>query len=221
MLRLSCHVSGNSSGRLHRGTASPPRSIDCSLLGANLVPLPRHVTSWLASRQQQWLIYICTYTYIYIYIYIYIYTYIYIYIRSFMCATECGKRIYFMLSGWFSSSSGLFHTRLFCCMFVSHTCGCLGACVCVYIYWSNLLLYVYILHVYTHEVVMCVDRCCTRSSYVSGYICIYIHAGSTGIYLRICAQSSHVWVYVYVYTPKVYMCMCIYYVHTRRIHMCV
>ena len=87
-----------------------------------------------------------------------------------MCATECGKRIYFMLLGWFSSSSGLFHTRLFCCMFVSHTRGCLGAGVCVYIYWSNLHVHAYILQVDAHEVVMCVDRCCTRSSHVSGHI---------------------------------------------------
>jgi len=136
-----------------------------------------------------------------------------------MCATDCCKRILFMLSGWFSSSSGLFHTRLFCFMFVSHTRGCHGACVCVYIYWSNLHVYVYILQVYAHEVVMCVNRCCTRSSHVSGHIFIYIHAGFTCIYL--CAQSSHVWVYVYVYAPKVYMCMCIYYVYTRRVHMCV
>ena len=71
------------------------------------------------------------------------YIYIYIYI-PFMCATDCGNHIYFMLSGWFSSSSGLFHTRLYCCMCVSHTRGFLGACVCVYIYWSNLHVYVYI-----------------------------------------------------------------------------
>ena len=44
------------------------------------------------------------------------------------------------------------------CMFVSHTRGCLGAGVCVYVYWSNLHVYVYILQVDTHEVVMCVDR---------------------------------------------------------------
>jgi len=143
------------------------------------------------------------------------------YICSFMCATECGERIYFMLSGWFSSSSGFFHTRLFCYMFVSHTRGCLDACVCAYMYWSKLHVYVYILQVYTHEVVMCVDRCCMRSSHVSGHILIYIHAGFTCIYLRICAQSSHVWVYVYVYAPKVYMSMCMYYVYTRRVHMCV
>ena len=94
-----------------------------------------------------------------------------------MCVTDCGKRIYLMLSGWFSSSSGLFHSRLFCCMFVSHTRGCLGACVCIYIYWSNLHVYVYILQVYTHGVVMCVDRCCTGRSHVSGHIfVIYMQA---------------------------------------------
>ena len=160
------------------------------------------------------------YMYIYIYTYIYINIYIYIYF-PFMCATDCGNHIYFMLSGWFSSSSGLFHTRLYCCMCVSHTRGFLGACVCVYIYWSNLHVYVYILQVYTHGVDMCVDRCFTRSSHVSGHIFIHIHAGFTCIYLRICAQSSYVWVYIYVYTPKVYMCMCIYYVYTHRVHMCV
>jgi len=187
MLRLCWHVSRNGSGRLHRGATSLPRSIDFSLSVANLVQLPRHVTSWLASK---------------------------------MRATDCGKRIYLMLSGWFLSSSGLFHTRLFCGMFVSHTRGRLGACVCVYMYWSKLHVYVYILQVYTHGVDMCVDRCCTRSSHVSGHIFIYIHAGFTCIYLRICAQSSHAWVYIYTYTPKVYMCMCIYYVYTHRVHMC-
>jgi len=136
-----------------------------------------------------------------------------------MCLTDCGKRIYFMLSGWFSSSSGLFHTQLFCCMFVSHPRGCLGACVCVYIYWLNLRMYVHILQVYTHEVMMCVDRCCTRSSHVFEHMFVYIHAGFTCIYLRICAQSSQVWVYVYVYAPKGYMCMCIYYVYTQSSHV--
>jgi len=49
--------------------------------------------------------------------YIYVYTYTYIYIYSFMCATDCGKRIYFMLSGWFSSSLGpLFLARLRFCV---------------------------------------------------------------------------------------------------------
>ena len=62
----------------------------------------------------------------------------------------------------------------FGCMIVSHTRECLGAGVCVYIYWSNLHVDAYILQVYTHEVVMCVDRCCTRSSHVSGYIYLYI-----------------------------------------------
>ena len=99
---------------------------------------------------------------------------------SFKCATNCGKRIYFMLSGWISSSSGLFHTRLYCCMCVSHTRGCLGACVCVYIYWSNLHVYVYMLQVYTHGVDMCVDRCCT-------------------------AEFTCVWAYMYLYTRRVYM----------------
>ena len=139
-----------------------------------------------------------------------------------MCTTDSsgGKLIYFMLLVWFSSSSGLFHTQMFCCMFVSHTRGCLGACVCVHIYELNLHVYVYILQVYTHGVNMCVDRCYTLSSHVSGHIFIHIHAGFTCIYLRICAQSSHVWVYIYVYTPKVYMCMCVYYVYTHRIRMC-
>ena len=132
--------------------------------------------------------------------------------------SDCGKRINFVLSGWFSSSSGLFHTRLFCCMFVSHKRGCLGACVCVYISIGR--IYMYILQEYTHEVVMCVERCCSRSSHVSGHVFISIHAGFICVYLRICAQSSHVWVYVYVYEPKVYICMCIYYVYTHRVHMC-
>jgi len=65
---------------------------------------------------------------------------------SFMCATDCCKRIYFVMSGWFSSSSGLFHTRLsqVCVMIVFRTRVswrmrvrmCISAqftCVCVYI----------------------------------------------------------------------------------------
>ena len=71
MLCLCWYVSGNGSGHLHREAASLPRSIDLSLSVANLVQLPRHVTSWLASRKQQWLLYIYIYMYIYIYIYIY------------------------------------------------------------------------------------------------------------------------------------------------------
>jgi len=112
--------------------------------------------------------------YIYMYIHIYIYTYIYIHICLFMCATVCGKRTYFMLSGWFSSLRGFSTPDCFGCMIVSHTRGCLGAGVCVYIYWSNLHVDAYILQVDTHEFVMCVDRCCTRSSHVTGYIYLYI-----------------------------------------------
>ena len=72
-----------------------------------------------------------------------------------MCVTDYGKRIYFMLSDWFSSSSGLFHTRLFCCMFVSHTRGCLGACVCVYILVEFTWVCVYITNVYTRSRHVC------------------------------------------------------------------
>ena len=68
-------------------------------------------------------------------------------------------------------------------MCVSHTRGCLGAGVCVYICWSNLHVHAYILQVDAHEVVMCVDRCCTRSSHVSGHIYLYTR-----------------WVYMYIFT---------------------
>ena len=69
-----------------------------------------------------------------------------------MCATVCGKCTYFMLSGWFSSLRGFSTPDCFGCMIVSHTRGCLGAGVCVYVYWSNSHVYAYILQVDTHEV---------------------------------------------------------------------
>ena len=136
-----------------------------------------------------------------------------------MCATDCGKRIYFMLSGWFSSSSGFFHTRLLCCMVVSHTRGCLGACMCVYIYWSNLHGYVSILQVYTHGVVMCVDRCCTRSSHVSGHIFIYIHAGFTCIYF-VYTHRVHMCGYMFTYMHPRFICVCVYITYTHTAFTC-
>jgi len=150
MLRLFWHVSGNGSGRLHRGTVSLPQSIDYPLSSQTWYScLDTSNPGWPQGNSSGCYIYAYIYTYIYTHIYIHTYIFIYKYI-SFMCGTDCGKRIYFMLSDWFSSSSGIFHTQLFSCMFVSHTRGCLGACVCVYMYWSNLHVYVYILQVYTH-----------------------------------------------------------------------
>ena len=144
--------------------------------------------------------------YIYMYIHIYIYTYIYIHICSFMCATACGKRTYFMLSGWFSSSSGLFHTRLFWLyVCVSYAWVSWRGRVRIYILVEFTCVCVYITSRYTRSWIDVV-----RGVHMCLGIFIYIYAGFACIYLRICVQSSHVWVYVYIYVPKVYMCLCIY-----------
>jgi len=128
-----------------------------------------------------------------------------------MCGTDCGKRINFVLSGWFSSSSGLFHTRLFCCMFVSHKRGCLGACACVYIYWSN--LHVYITRIYTrsrhvcgkmlHAEFTCVRACIylyTRRVYMCVFTYMRTDFTCVGICLRICTQG----LYMYVNILRIY-----------------
>ena len=208
MLRLCCHVSGNGSGRLHRGAASPPRSIDCSLLAQTWYRYldTSHHGCLKATVVVVIYIYICTYIYVYTYIYIHIS--INIYTHSCVRLHVVSVHILCCRAG-FQVLRGFSTPDCFGCMFVSHPRGCLGAGVCVYIYWSNLHVYAYILQVDTHEVVMCVDRCCTRNSHVSGYI-MYIYAGFSCIYLRICVQSSHVWVYAYIYVPKVCMCLCIY-----------
>jgi len=90
------------------------------------------------------------------------------------------------------------------------TMGRIYICMCIY-------------YKYIHTESTCVWIDVTRGVHMClgiYLLFIYIHAGFTCIYLRICAQRSHVWVYIYVYTPKVYMCMCVYFVYTHRIHMC-
>ena len=133
-----------------------------------------------------------------------------------MCATACGKRTYFMLSGWFSSSSGFFHTRLFW-LYVCVSYACLGAGVCVYVYWSNFHVYAYILQVDTHEVVMCVDRCCMRSSHGFGHILIDIHTGFTCIYIYVYAHRVHMCGYIFTYMHPRFICVCVYitYIHAE------
>ena len=55
--------------------------------------------------------------------------------------------------------------------------------VFTYIHTEFTSVCVYILQADTHEVVMCVDRCCTRSSHVCGHIYLYTR-----------------WVYLYIFT---------------------
>ena len=203
MLRLCWHVSGNGSGRLHCGSASPPRSIDCSLSGANLVPLPRHVTSWLGSRQQQWSLYIC----IYIYTYIYIHIYICIYAHSCVRLNVVSVYILCCRAG-FQVRRGFFTPDCFVVCLCLIRVGVL-ACACAYIYIGRIYMCTCIYYKYIH----------TKSSCVWIDVVCGVHMG-LDIYLLIYTQGLHV--YIYVYAHRVHMCGYIFtYMHPRFICVCV
>jgi len=183
MSRLCWHVIRNSSCRLHRGAASLPQSIDCSLSGANLVQLPRHVTSWLTSRKQQWLLYTYIYTHIHIYTYIYIDIYIYIYAHS------CVRLIVVSVC-ILCCQTGFQVLRDF------STPNCFAVCLCLirvgvlarawaYIYIGRIYLCMCLYYKYIHTESSCVWIDVARGV----LMCV-------GIYLFIYTQGLHVYIYV-------------------------
>ena len=128
-----------------------------------------------------------------------------------------------MLSGWFSSSSGLFHTRLYCCMCVSHTCGFLGACVCVYIYWSNGRIYMCmcIYYKYIHTESSCVWIDVSRGVHMCLDIYLFIYTQGLHVYIYVYAHRVHMCGYIYlrIYTQGLYVYVCILRIYTQSSHV--
>jgi len=105
---------------------------------------------------------------------------------------------------------GLFHTRLFCCMFVSPPRGCLvlvHACAYIYIGRIYKCMCIYYKHIHTESTCVWIDA--ARRA----HMCL-------GIYLSLYTQGLHV--YIYVYAHRVHKCGYIFtYIHPRFICACV
>jgi len=145
--------------------------------------------------------------------YIYVYTYTYMYIYSFMCATDCGKHIYFSCC-----RAGFQVLRDFSTPDCSVACLCLTrvgflAHACAYIYIGRIYMCMCIYYKYIHTESTCVWIDAARRVHMWGYVFKYMHPR----FICVCVYITYIHtkftcacVYNCKYTHGVYICMCIF-----------
>ena len=115
--------------------------------------------------------------------------------------------------------------ELVLCPTLSHTCGFLGACVCVYIYWLNGRIYMCmcIYYKYIHTESSCVWLDVSQGVHMCLDIYLFIYTQSLHVYSYVYAHRVHMCGYIFTYIHPRFICVCVYitYVHTEFTCACV
>jgi len=180
-------------------------------------------------------IYINIYVHIYIYIYIYIYTYIYIYIRSFMCATECGKRYILCCRAGFQVLRVFSTPDCFVvCLWLIRVGVLARACACIYIGLIYMCICIYYKCIHTKSSCVWIDV--VRGVHMCLDIYVFIYAQGLHVHIYVYAHRVHMCGYMFTYVHPRFICVCVYitYIHpefscaceydceyTHRIYMCI